>query len=238
MSKFARGVGALAVLLATTVIGALPASAASSSPSPSAGATASTGYACLDQKAGYQAAGVCQLTVLEAQTVCRGNVPWLDYALKPDGTPNTTTTLVWGDENGTHVTMADLPLTGSVMWPGVVLDAKGNAIDWPGWTLVNGVWVEHDEWDWVRPHVQLTFHVNPTATVTANYPETTALCANPPRTAVLAADDPTPTTTSAVLAATGSSDAEPLVLATAGILLLGSLLLGLRAMLRRRASTR
>jgi hypothetical protein len=231
MTKFARAVGVLGTLVATTLLGALPAAAA-----PSTSPAAPTGYACLDQKAGYQPEGVCQLFVLKAQAECRDNVPWLDYALQPEGAPDTTATLVWGDPNGTHDTMANVPLSGSVMWPGTQVDTAGQVTDWPGWSLVNGVWVQHDQWDWMRPQVPLTFQATSTATVTVAYPDTVVPC-GPPRSAVLAADDPV-TPTSAVLAATGSSNAEPLMLVAAGVLLIGSLALGLRAVLRRRAATR
>lgn len=225
MSRLTRRVTAVAALLVVSVMTAGPALADDPTPTPSPSTSAGpTGFACLDEKAGYEVSGVCQLIVLKAETVCRGDVPWLDYSLEPEGTPNVTTTLVWGDENGKHYTMADLPLTGSVMWPGVEVDADGNATDWPGWTLVDGVWVEHDEWDWVRPQVQLTFHVNPTATITANYPEAIAPCAGPPTTEVLAEGD---AEGSAVLAMTGS-DVLHLGMAAAALVALGGVLLLVR----------
>ena len=235
MSRLTRRVTAVAALLVVSVMTAGPALAddptLTPSPSTSAGPT---GFACLDEKAGYEVSGVCQLIVLKAETVCRGDVPWLDYSLEPEGTPNVTTTLVWGDENGKHYTMADLPLTGSVMWPGAEVDADGHATDWPGWSLVDGVWVEHDEWDWVRPQVPLTFHVNPSAQIPASYPEATAPCANPPtvQTAVLAEDD-----RSAVLAMTGS-DARHLGLVAAALVVLGGLLIVARSRSRKRTAER
>lgn len=243
MVKLARRAALVAFVLATAVLSAGPALAAAptdtSTPSSSETATSHTGYACLDEAAGYAPTGACQL-VVTADPVCRDNVPWLDYSVKPEGTPNTTTTIVWGDENGTHYTMPDLPLTGSVRWPGTEVDAQGNPTDWPGWSLVNGDWVEHDQWDWVRPSVPLTFHVNPSATVTVSYPDSVAPCGPKQAvTAVLAADDVATTpTSSAVLAATGSSDATPLLLTAAGLLLVGSLALGVRATVRRRSSAR
>jgi hypothetical protein len=199
----------------------------------------SSGYACLDQENGYAAPGVCQLVVVKAETVCRGNVPWLDYVLDAQGTPNKTASLVWGNENGKHYTMSDLPLSGSVMWPGTVVDAQGEAIDWPGWTLdPDGVtWHQGDEWSWLRPDVPITFHVNPSATLTAYYPEATAPCAGPPTTVVSAddGDDAGTTVTTAVLSSTGSNS-TPVLLTAAGLLLAGSLVLGVRAALRRRAA--
>lgn len=208
---------------------------ASTSPTPTP--TGHSGYACLDQEAGYAPGGVCQLVIVQAVAVCRDGVPWLDYALKPEGTPNTTTTLVWGDASGPHsFTQAGLPLTGSVMWPGVVVDSHGNPIDWPGWRLVNGTWVQGDEWNWVRPTVAVTFHVNPQATVTVSYPPEQAPCANPPSAEVLA--EPDTTSGTAVLAETGSSNAEPLMLIGVGVLLLGGILLTVRALRRRDSAER
>jgi hypothetical protein len=236
--SFARRSAVVVAVLLGSFVAASPAMAAnrpaapaaSSSPSP----TGHTGYACLDQQEGYAPSGVCQLVVVKAVAVCRDGAPWLDYAVKPEGTPNTTTTIVWGDASGPHsLTQASLPLTGSVLWPGVVRDSQGNVTDWPGWRLVNGQWVQGDEWSWVRPTVSVTFHVSAQATVTVAYVPDQAPCANPP-TAVVLAD----TGGSAVLAATGASDAEPLMLVGVGVLLLGGALLTVRALLRRRDSAR
>jgi hypothetical protein len=228
--RFVRRSAVVAAVLLTSLVAAGPAMAASNTPSPSP-----SGYACLQQEEGYAATGVCQLLVTKAVSVCRQGVPWLDYAVEPQGTPNTTTTLVWGDPSGPHsVTMANLPLTGSVLWPGALLDSKGNPIDWPGWRLVNGQWVQGDEFDWVRPAVAVTFHVNPQATVTVSYPPEQAPCANPPTAEVLAEGDGS----SAALAATGSSDAEPLMLIGVGVLVLGGVLLTVRALLKSRDAQR
>ena len=237
MVKIARRAALVAVAFAAALLTAGPAVADTPPTStPTVAPTGPSGYACLDEKAGYAASGVCQLVVVKAVAVCQQGLPWLDYEVQAQGTPNTTTTLVWGDVNGQHYTQADLPLKGTVLWPGAVLDAQGNAADWPGWTLQSdGTWVRGDEWNWVRPSVPVTFQVNPEATVTVAYPPEQAACANPPQSAVLAAEDPT---SSAVLAATGSSDAQPLLLGAAGLLLVGSLFLGLRAAHRRRAATR
>lgn len=237
MLRFARrAVVAAAVLLASLIVsGPAMAAAEPTTPVPSSSTPAGpTGYACLDQENGYEASGVCQLIVVKAVAVCREGVPWLDYAVEPQGTPNTTTTIVWGDASGPHsFTQAGQPLTGSVLWPGAAVDSQGNPISWPGWVLVNGQWVQGGPWTWVRPTVQVTFHVNPQATVTVAYPPEQAPCANPPTAQVLAAEAPS----SAALAATGSN-VGPLVLGAVAVLLVGSLLLGARARARRRAATR
>lgn len=232
MLRFVRRSVAVAAVLLTTVALAGPAMAAdppaSSEPSPSA----STGYACLDQQNGYAPSGVCQLIVLKADAVCRNNAAYLDYAVQPEGTPITTVNIVWGDPTTANtVTQSNLPLSGSILWPGTVLDSQGNVVDWPGWSLVNGTWVKGDQWDWVRPTVPVTFKVNPEATVTVTYPPDVSC--NPPQSEVLAADDPTPPT-SAVLAFTGAGDATPLFYVALGGLLLGALLVVIRILVRRR----
>ncbi|HEY0118829.1 MAG TPA: peptidase [Cellulomonas sp.] len=240
MLRLARRSSAITALLVAGLFAAAPAMAADPSPSatapaPSATAPAGpTGYACLDQKAGYEVSGPCQLTV-SVQAICKLDAPYLSYQVVAAGTPNTTASLIWGDENGTNVTMSDLPLSGTVLWPGTVVDPAGNATDWPGWTkLPDGTWQKGDQWDWVRDGaVPLTFHVNPTATITAQYPSAAMPCANPPTSEVLADDD-----ASAVLAETGSNDLTPLGLAAGGLVLLGALALGARAALRRRSATR
>jgi hypothetical protein len=234
--RFVRRSVAVAAVLLTSVALAGPAIAADPPASSSPSASASTGYACLDQEAGYAPSGVCQLVVVKADAVCRNNAPYLDYEVKPEGTPNTAVSIVWGDPSTANsLTQSNLPLSGSVLWPGTVLDSQGNVVDWPGWSQVNGTWVRGDQWDWVRPSVPVTFKVNPEATVTVTYPPDSVFC-NPPQSQVLAADDPTPT--SVVLAATGASDTAPLLFVAIGVLLLGSLLIGVRVLVRRRGATR
>ncbi len=70
-----------------------------------------------------------------------------------------------------------------MLWPGAVVDSNGNPLDWPGWRLVGGQWVQRDEFDWVRPQVNVTFVVNPEQTVAVSYPPSSPQCnANPPAT--------------------------------------------------------
>ena len=232
MLKFLRAAGVAMALLVATLVGSVPAQAATPTPA---------GYACLDQKDGYQSSAVCQLVVLEMTPLCRNDVPYLKYALKPEGTPKLTASITFGNPAGQHVTYTDLPLSGEILWPGAVVGADGKAADWPGWRLVNGEWVQGDEFSWARPSVQVLFQVNPEAQLVATYPPATVGCSpNPPTTQVLAEDDPTPAAnvTSVVLAETGASGTTQLLLVAAGVLLLGSLLLGYRAAARRRAALR
>ena len=71
--------------------------------------------------------------------------------------------------------------TGPLLWKGAKLDANGEPIDWPGWDLVDGVWVQVPDGG-VRPASILKVTVNPTAFDTAVYPPVTPTCnANPPQ---------------------------------------------------------
>ena len=113
--------------------------------------------------------------------VCDGDVPYLSYDVRVFGTDADTLTMTWLNPTGDDVVYSDLPLSGKVLWPGAVVDAEGQPLDWPAWRLVDGVWVEGDEFDWVRPSVDVLFQVNPEETVTVAYPPSMPECnANPP----------------------------------------------------------
>jgi uncharacterized repeat protein (TIGR01451 family) len=83
---------------------------------------------------------------------CLENAPYLTYEVT-DAAPGEKVTITFVNPDGEDVVISGLPLSGKVLWPGSVIDAEGNPIDWPGWRLEDGVWVEGDEFDWVRPTV-------------------------------------------------------------------------------------
>ncbi|WP_251150081.1 peptidase [Cellulosimicrobium sp. Marseille-Q4280] len=119
------------------------------------------------------------LTVLAP--VCDGDVPYLDYAVDVTGTENDTVTITWQNPSGDDVVESGLPLSGRVIWPGAVVGPDGRGADWPGWRLEDGEWVVGDEFDWVRPSVEVLFEVNPETVVTVDYPPSSPNCAtNPP----------------------------------------------------------
>lgn len=153
--------------------------------------------ACLTQGTddGYAPPGRCELVIASATAVCLEDVPYLQYDLDAYGTPNTTTTITWVNPSGQSVVMSGLPLSGQVVWPGVEF-ADGEVVDWPGWSqAADGTWVPHDEFDFTRPQVTLTFEVNPEASTVVSYPAATTTC-NAPESGTLGV-----TTTSDVLAA-------------------------------------
>jgi len=168
-----------------------------SSPSPSPSST------------DYPPPEVPTLTAQIFQPVCDGDVPKLRYAVTATGTDNDTVTITWLNPGGDDVVQSGLPMSGTVLWPGAEVDASGAPLDWPGWRLEDGVWVEGDEFDWVRPTVDVKLEVNPELTMTAAYPPSSPSCAtNPPGTVPPEEPgEPTPGTT--VPAAVPADGAPP-----------------------------
>jgi hypothetical protein len=180
--------------------------------------------ACAQRSTGYAPTGVCELKVQVAAT-CEANIPALEYSLQALGTPNTTATVTFVNPGGADVVLTDQPLSGSILWPGAAVGSDGRGSDWPGWKEApDGSWVTDPSDAWLAGTVDVHFEVNPEATVSVVYPAATTQCG--PTSVVLAADDPE-------LAATGSN--AGLMLAVAGGLVgLGLVLLGARAVVRRR----
>ncbi|ADG73680.1 LPXTG-motif cell wall anchor domain protein [Cellulomonas flavigena DSM 20109] len=182
----------------------------------------------------------CGLDLTVLTPICDNDVPKLHYVVTPTGTDRTTVTITWANPSGADVVYTDLPLSGTVPWPGAVTGADGKGADWPGWRLVDGTWVEGDEFDWVRPSVEVGFEVNPSGSAVVAYPPSSPVClTSPPRTDVLSAG-PEPAVAPAaapaeraeVLSETGST-AGPLALIAGGLVLAG--VGGVLAARRRRA---
>lgn len=180
----------------------------------------------------YEPPEVPTLTAEIFEPLCDGDVPYLQYRVVATGTTNDTVTITWINPGGDDVVYADLPLEGRVLWPGAVVDADGNPLDWPGWRFENGEWVEGDEFDWVRPTVDVHLEVNPEITLTAGYPPSSPNCAtNPPGTPP--SDPSAPPSTPPSLAVTGS-DVAPIGAVALGLLAAGGVALGI-ARRRRKA---
>lgn len=221
----------LALMIAALVVGAPSMAAAAVDPSPSP-----TVYGCEQENQSavgaddeYSPPLPCELRVLVKEPICDNDVPKLRYAVEAIGSPNTTVTITWRNPGGADYVQAGLPLSGVVLWPGAV-EQNGVGVDWPGWRqLPDGTWVEGDEWDWVRPAVQVHFAVNPEASVTVAYPPSSPKClTNPPGTSVLV-DEPEPP----VLSVTGSN-ALPIALVGGGLVAAGAIALTMTMRHRRR----
>ena len=114
-----------------------------------------------------------------------------------------------------------------MLWPGAVPGPNGRGIDWPGWRqLSDGTWVQGDEFDWVRPTVQVLFQVNPEATVTVAYPPSSPNCLTEPVHSEVLADER--------LSATGTNIVAACSWTAAALALVGTVVLGGVTWLRRR----
>ena len=213
----------VALMIAALVVGVPSMASADTDPSP-----APTDYGCLvdeggavaDAEGDYSPPLPCELRIVTKSPICDNDVPKLQYAVEAIGSPNTTVTITWVNPAGADVVQSGLPLSGTVLWPGAV-EKNGKGVDWPGWRqLADGTWVEGDEYDWVRPSVQVTFAVNPEATVTVAYPPSSPQClTSPPGSSVLA-DNPAPPE----LSATGTN-ALPVALVGGGLVAAGAVAL-------------
>ena len=115
---------------------------------------------------------------------CVGSVPYLGYAFTlPEGfvtdspTPLTITFVHPTDPSQNYV-VSNLPLSGTLLWPGASATAP---LQWPGWALQsNGTYVATTgNYAWTRPSVTVLFEVNPSYQTTVNYPAESTLCADP-----------------------------------------------------------
>ncbi len=123
---------------------------------------------------------------LTAYTYCNNDVPYVHYKVVPNFTPDANpVTITWFNGNMTPVVAqtitAGMPLEGDMLWPGAVLDVNGQPIDWPGWYIDNGVWVQGDDgFEGTRPTAYVQISVNPTELIEVSYPPATPLCNSVP----------------------------------------------------------
>ncbi|AWK06730.1 hypothetical protein HYN56_21855 [Flavobacterium crocinum] len=133
--------------------------------------------------------------IVTATPICVNDVPYIDYVVTPiNFTPVDGVTITWADSNNNVVTtMTELPLSGRVLWPGAVVDGNGKGIDWPGWIFENNKWIQGaDGFEKLRPTVNLTISLNPSETITINYPPSDPYCTSRPTFAIVANDDNPP----------------------------------------------
>nr|WP_294785588.1 gliding motility-associated C-terminal domain-containing protein [uncultured Flavobacterium sp.] len=127
-----------------------------------------------------------------ATPICVNDVPYIDYVVTPlNFTPVNGVTITWADSSDTLVsTTSNLALRGRILWPGAVVDGTGKGIDWPGWIFENNKWVQGaDGFEKLRPTANLTISLNPSETITVNYPPSDPYCTSRPTFAIIANDD-------------------------------------------------
>ncbi len=224
MRAFIRVCAVAGLFLVAALAGPAAQAGAAVPPPPEAG--------CGSADDGYGAGLPCDVEVAVLTPVCDGDVPRLRYAVAPAASSGTVD-VRFVHPGGDDVVHADQPLSGTVPWPGAVVDAAGAGVDWPGWRLEDGVWVAGDEYDWVRRSVEVAFDVDvdgAVASAVVAYPPSTPDClTDPERSDVLvagggaAAGPPAAASVerAEVLSATGAS-AGPIALIAAGLLLAGA----------------
>jgi gliding motility-associated-like protein len=127
-----------------------------------------------------------------AESYCSDNTAYVKYKVTADNfTPSGLVTINWIDSaNNIVATQNNMPLDGTVLWPGAVVDSNNKPIDWPGWVLVNGQWTEgNDGFELTRPAVTMQFTLNPTKSVLVNYPSAAAGCNARPQFGIVAEND-------------------------------------------------
>ncbi|WP_166638477.1 gliding motility-associated C-terminal domain-containing protein, partial [Flavobacterium sp. 245] len=116
---------------------------------------------------------------ITANSYCSNDVPYVSYNVTPDNfTTNNLLTVKWIDSaNNVVATQTNLPLSGSILWPGAIVDSNGIGVDWPGWLLTNGQWIEGaDGFEKTRTGVTIEFSLNPTVSISVSYPPATPQC--------------------------------------------------------------
>lgn len=161
-------------------------------------------------------------TILSAQSACINDVAWLQWNISPDNfVPNgpNPLTITWLDAAGNVIqTNANQPLSGQLLWPGMVVNGQGQPIDWPGWIFSNGQWVQTaDGFEGLRPQATVVLQINPSDTIIVSYPPQTPNCSANPSLPPVAVNDTldipndAPSTID-VLANDNSPDGRPLTI--------------------------
>lgn len=126
-----------------------------------------------------------------ASSKCVKNASWLDYAVTPNyDATGQTAKIEWINSEGKVIQEdSGLPLTGSLLFPGVALDINGNGVAWPGYKQENNKWVEapDDRYGSLRQEgATIRVTVTPSTIVNITFPASTTTCftSPPPATAL------------------------------------------------------
>ncbi|WP_164515311.1 Ig-like domain-containing protein [Flavobacterium ustbae] len=116
---------------------------------------------------------------IETDSYCENNTAYVSYTVSGNNfIPTGLLTINWIDSAGKVVaTQNNMPLNGKTLWPGMVLNAENNPIDWPGWSLVNNKWIQdNDGFELTKPSVTMEFVLNATQSVSVAYPDSILGC--------------------------------------------------------------
>ncbi|QIH40022.1 T9SS type B sorting domain-containing protein [Flavobacterium sp. Sr18] len=135
---------------------------------------------------------VAPTMTITTSSLCLNNTPYVSYTVTPDNFTTTNLLIVkWIDSaNNVVATLTNLPLTGQLLWPGTLRDSNGKTIDWPGWILSNGKWIQgSDGFELTKPAVTMEFSLEIAQSVIINYPSATAICNSAPTFSIDAVND-------------------------------------------------
>jgi LPXTG-motif cell wall-anchored protein len=174
------------------------------------------------------------LDVTAFDSFCQDDAPYVRYLIKANGfTPDPPiATLTITDLDGNLIeTFTDMPLEGQFVYPGAKVNAAGEPIDWPGWKLVDGEWVEDPTDAFWRQGINIRVDVNPTAFVDPpiSYPPGSPLCLAPPGASPDQGVVPSqPADSSGSLPSTGGGISTPVQIGAAAMVAGALLLIGAR----------
>lgn len=173
------------------------------------------------------------ITLGAAGQICNADVPYIKYGIstkgfEPSEIAGLTATVTILDSTGATASgpMPGLPLVGEVLYPGASVDSSGQGIDWPGWELVDGVWVPDSSDAHLTSGLSVRVAVgSSTATAPVQYPADSQVCMSPtgqtsPPSGVAGAGG------SASLPSTGGSDPSQMLWIALATLIAGGLIYG------------
>ncbi len=116
---------------------------------------------------------------INASAFCATDAPQVNYSIPGLSGSSTTVTLSWYTVGDRLVAQfEDQPASGTLLWPGVVVDGSGYGVDWPGYEFVGGEWVAVAD-DRI-PDMVLRVTLTATAQTTVTYPRNSASCLTQP----------------------------------------------------------
>ena len=129
--------------------------------------------------------------IISLNAFCENDVPYVNYDIQAVGFDPTglTATLTWTSADGAQTQVdSNLSLSNThYLWAGAEVDGSGNGTVWPGWNeLPDGSWeIIYSDWRRWNPDqsdatVTVTLSVNPSSSVTVQYPPATPVCAANP----------------------------------------------------------
>lgn len=116
---------------------------------------------------------------INAAATCANNAPGVSYNIPAYSGSGTTFTLSWLTVDDRLVaTYVDQPASGSLLWPGVVVDSAGMGVGWPGWVFSDGQWtaVPDDR----LPEMVLRVTLGESAETIVTYPPNSMSCLTQP----------------------------------------------------------